>query len=108
MLYEYSCPVHGQFDLVEPVDQQHELAVCPQCSTESPRVWSIASAYVYNMEPHYNHGLGCRVTSRSDIREAQRRYNGQTGGNLIEMGNDTSWRAQQVRSSYPSANEIGY
>jgi hypothetical protein len=70
------------------------------------RVWTVPQAIVDNTDAYFNHGLGKVVSSKHDIREAQRRYAGETGSALIEMGNEKSWRAKRVRIPYPSVEEL--
>ena len=31
-IYEYTCPTHGKFDLLRPVEEFDELGKCPKCN----------------------------------------------------------------------------
>lgn len=41
-----------------------------------------------NTEPHYNYGLGARISSNGDKQEAIRRIRGESGVDPVEVGND--------------------
>lgn len=43
---------------------------------------------VCHFEPHYNYGLGTVVTSKRSQDEALRRLRGETGKDIVEVGND--------------------
>lgn len=106
-IYPYLCPEHGSFDAVQSVHEQHEHHECPDCGQVSNRIWQPSHVSVDNVGG-YNAGLGCVVRNKSDIRDIQRRYHDETGSNLIEMGNETQYRAPRNRALYPTASEIGY
>jgi len=106
-LYPYICPAHGSFEVVQDWHGDHESHPCPVCQSVSPRVWSPPMVAVDNTGG-FNAGLGCVVRNKSHIRDIQRKYHDDTGSNLIEMGNETSYRAQKPRVHYPTAQEIGY
>ena len=106
-VYEYSCPsCFTRFDRYEHAAGAHERATCG-CGLVALRVWSPPQVSIPNVEPHFNYGLGQRVSSRRDIRDAQRRYAGETGSNLVEVGNDTGWRAARRHLDYPTSRELG-
>lgn len=41
-----------------------------------------------NIEPYYNHGLGCWVKSKSDVKNQLKKIEGETGTQLEELGNE--------------------
>lgn len=105
-IYPYACACGQRFDKVDAMTGTHLAATCT-CGQMANRVWTTPYAAVDNTPAHYNYGLGVRVSSKADIREAKRRYTGETGSNLIEIGNETKWRAKRVRYEYPTAAELG-
>ncbi len=105
-LYPYLCGCGERFERVETMAGSHVAATCA-CGQMAARVWTSPYAAVDNTPAHYNNGLGIPVNSKRDIREAQRRYAGETGSSLIELGTDTAWRATPVRHRYPTACELG-
>lgn len=103
-LYLYKCACGASFDQYEHMDGSHVSSPCP-CGKVADRVWLAPYAAVDNTEAHFNNGLGVEVHNRGDIAEAKRRYHGDTGGTLHELGTEKKWRAKRERKKYPSTRE---
>jgi putative FmdB family regulatory protein len=43
MLYEYNCPEHGPYEVIEDMDDEHCVSECPICGKESSRVFTVPS-----------------------------------------------------------------
>ena len=41
-IYEYSCPEHGRFEELRPVEARTIPALCPECDKISERVMSVS------------------------------------------------------------------
>lgn len=107
-IYDYRCSDCGEvLTRYEPMAGSHEIAICA-CGNTAVRIWDKPMAFVDNTPAHYNYGLGIQVNSRKDIREAQRRYKGEHGSELVEVGNEKPTAGKRVRAEYASAREIGY
>lgn len=37
-VYEYQCPLHGEFELLRPMSEYQQEQPCPQCGAGAPRV----------------------------------------------------------------------
>jgi len=103
-MYQYKCNCGNVLDLFQHMDEEHLCTPCG-CGDIAQRVWTAPYAAVDNTEPHFNNGLGCKVNSKNDIAEAKRRYTGETGGHLHELGTESSWRAKRKRTEYPSVKD---
>jgi putative FmdB family regulatory protein len=106
--YSYFCSdCRKSFDLFEGIhDGKHDMAVC-ECGQAAQRVFTPPQVFVDQIKPHFNHGLGKRVSSRHEIREAQREYKDRTGSNLIEVGNELPRGNKPIRSTYETAGQMG-
>jgi len=107
IIYQYECPACKRLsDVLQSVEDDHEHAYCT-CGAVADRVWRY-QVDVPHFEPHYNHGLGEFVASKSELRDAKTRYHDRTGSRLVELGTDTAWRADPPRRAhYPTAGELG-
>lgn len=45
--YDYECPHCGSFEAIRGISARNEPAVCPDCSTESPRVIVASAGLAY-------------------------------------------------------------
>lgn len=82
------------FEEFKTLSMMESRAGCPECGQAAPRTISGWRGEVScaNMEPHYNHAFGEVVTNRRELNECVRRYRGETGVDLVEVGNDKSER----------------
>jgi hypothetical protein len=105
--YLMRCPdCQRQFDVFEGIhDGKHDSAVC-ECGQLAQRMYTPPMVFVDQITEHFNHGLGMKVSSRRQIRDAQRAYKDRTGSELVEVGNERP-RAEKQRLRYPTAAEIG-
>ena len=44
MIYQFRCPMHGVFEINQPMHQHHE-AICPVCNGPTQRVYTSATHY---------------------------------------------------------------
>jgi hypothetical protein len=65
-----------------------------------------------NGDAYFNHGLGKVVRSRNDVRAELSRVKGETGRELVEIGNEvlkktkpkkTEWNNEQIMHDYKKA-----
>ena len=107
-LYDYQCPDCGEVkEVYQTMGEAHELGTCGSCGGVTRRVWTAPSVMPDNTQPYYNHGLGCMVRSKADIREAVKRINGTTGQDLIEVGTEKMKPLKPKKVEYPTASQIG-
>jgi putative FmdB family regulatory protein len=107
-LYDYNCPDCGEGATVfQTMGESHESRPCGSCGGVARRVWNVPSVFPDNTQSYFNHGLGCVVRSKGDIREAMKRIKGTTGQDLIEVGNEKLKRTDPVRQEYPTASQLG-
>ena len=63
ILYDYECPVHGQFDEFNTVDDRDEM-VCPKCGKKSKKLMSVSHTYV-DFTAGFDHGLNTYVGTKA-------------------------------------------
>ena len=95
---------------VEEIRSMHHASdecVCERCAKPMRRIYT---APQINMpvppEGYYNHGLGLQVNSKDDIKEYKRRYEGATGKELIEVGNEKVKPVSQNKRSLSMPDEV--
>lgn len=86
MTYEYRCPACDKdFDVIKPAAEMERPESCPQCDTQSVRMFVPRSVHFTGtgvQHAEYNPGLGCVVRDKKHRAELCK----QRG--LVEMGND--------------------
>jgi putative FmdB family regulatory protein len=87
--YVYDCGEH-EFEVIKSMAQASEPENCPQCQKEAQKIILPAriSVSVCQFQAHYNWGLGKEVHKKADISEELRRIKGETGREIVEVGND--------------------
>jgi len=105
--YNYRCSeCNTEVEMYQGMSEPHECVAC-SCGHMAYRVWSVPAAITDNHDAYFNHGLGCMVRSKADVREAIKRINEKTGQSLVEVGTD-KWRPKgPKRIEYPTAGELG-
>ncbi|KKN75200.1 hypothetical protein LCGC14_0383590 [marine sediment metagenome] len=53
MIYQFRCPMHGLFEVEQPMHQTHE-ALCSICQSPTWRVYSPLAHYWSNPKPLYH------------------------------------------------------
>lgn len=103
--YEYQCPKCGIFtDVTKSVQFLNDSEKCPQCKRTNmnrvimtpPKINPSGCSF----EPHYNWGLGKVVKSKRDVKEELHRIKGETGKEIVEVGNDTLKSIKKKRKEY--------
>lgn len=90
--YTYECPkCLKEHEVTKSVKQIEDVEKCPKCKVKMARILSAVrlSPRIGVFEPHFNHGLGKEVYSQRDVNEELRRIKGETGKEIVEVGNDT-------------------
>lgn len=88
MIYEFRCASCGNIqEIIRLYQEASEVAFCSSCGSEMQRIYSIPNISVPKLD-YYDHGLGTYVSSKHDIKEAQRKYHDRTGSELVEVGTD--------------------
>lgn len=107
-MYDFACPACGRtLEQYANMAGSHERMICP-CGAWATRIYANVQVNPGSaFTPGYNPGLGINCTTRQDIKDAQRRYYDTHGTELIELGNEKSWKATPIKSHYPSAKELG-
>jgi len=101
--YEYQCPKCNVFtDVVKPMADSSSEESCPGCTTIMERVITSPRIATSNcqFDTHYNWGLGKVVKSKNDIKNELHRINGETGKNIVEVGNDNMKSIKKQRKAY--------
>ena len=103
MRYIYECPkCFEEYEIVKPVDRLDEVERCSKCQSSLNRIITAVqlSPKIKPFEPHFNYGLGRRVSSQRDIDEHLRKIKGDTGREIVEVGTDTLESVKKTRKKY--------
>jgi putative FmdB family regulatory protein len=107
--YDYSCPQCGwQEEIFQPMRESHEFLPCRECGSMAHRIWTVPQAMVDNTEPYFNYGLGKKISSKHDVRDALRQTYDTTGQRMVEVGNEKVKVKGPELARYPTASELGY
>ena len=99
-IYSFQCQQCGNYtEIYRPMADAGRPKVCSNCEIPMNRIFN-APQVVTPMKTYYNHGLGCVVNSKQDIKDALRRINDNTGQNLQEVGNENIKPKQPKTTDY--------
>lgn len=101
--YEYHCPHCLIFvDVTKSMNDAEAAERCPQCPRFLELVISVPRVNTRNcqFDAHYNWGLGKVIRSPAGIKEELRRIKGETGKEIVEVGNDTLKSIKKQRKAY--------
>lgn len=101
--YQYECPeCLKETEVVKPVSRIDETELCEKCQKQMVRILTAVqlSPRIGVFEPHFNYGLGRRVNSQREINEELKRIKGETGKEMVEVGNDTLESVKKTRKKY--------
>lgn len=101
--YDYQCPeCLREREVVKPISQLDESELCEKCQKQMVRVLTAVqlSPKIKLFEPHFNHGLGRRVNSQRDINEELKKIKGETGKEIVEVGNDNLDSVKKTYKKY--------
>lgn len=93
------------------MSQSSDIEICVRCKKTARKVFHAARIATSNcqFEAHYNWGLGKKVNSKNQIQEELRRIKGETGKEIVEVGNDTLESIKTKRKKYDiDLSEGGY
>lgn len=102
--YEYQCEDCLTFtDVYKPMSESGSLELCSQCQKPMQRIiglvqMNLSTAKVF--EPHFNPAFGKKMYSPHDIKEEIRRIKGETGKEIVEVGNDSLQSIKKKRQAY--------
>lgn len=89
MIYQYECKHgHGRFDVLKHHNRSRVSERCPKCKGESHKVFSTPYVGMGTFKPGYYHSFGKTFRSRHELNNEIRKINGETGENIVEVGND--------------------
>lgn len=90
MIYAYKCDKCGRdVDIVKPHEQSHIPEKCPSCETWLRKLITVPTMSVPQFEPAYYHAFGKEMHTRGQVKEELHRIKGETGKELVEVGNDS-------------------
>lgn len=101
--YQYQCSAcEKHFDIVCSYRDLNPLQECTHCGGTSERVYTPLhiSPAAKAFEAHYNWGLGKKVHSKHEIKEELRRIEGDTGREIVEVGNDSLQSIKPTKKKY--------
>lgn len=89
MIYDFTCEQCGTtFEEVRAVAERDELATC-ECGASAARIFSFKGGFTLgSFGEGYFHAFGKHLTQKHQLKEELARYKGETGSELIEMGNE--------------------
>lgn len=102
--YEYLCQKCRIFtDITKPIADIDLEEKCPGCENSVlERMISRPNINTSNcsFEPGYNWGLGQKFSSKKEIKEHLARVKGETGREIVEVGNDRMTSVKKQRKEY--------
>lgn len=102
--YEYLCPRCELIqDVIKPISMLEETEMCMECE-EIPMIRQMTAIRLNTSncqyEAHYNHGLGKVLKGPNDVKEELSRIKGETGKEIVEVGNDRLDSVKFKRKEY--------
>src|SRR4051812_23488411 len=90
--YVYECPeCQESWEMVKPIARAQDVEICKYgCKKTAEKVIQAPrlSLSTCQFQAHYNWGLGKEVHSKRQISEELHRIKGETGRDIVEVGND--------------------
>ena len=91
MLYQYECKHgHGRFDVAKHHNRSSVPERCPRCKGEAHKVFTPPQVSMGTFVPGKYDAFGKVFTNQHQLKEEIRKINGETGQNIVEVGNDKS------------------
>lgn len=102
MIYVYSCEdCKVKQDVYKSMIEIDRVECCPFCSKPMERnIQPIKANKTAVFESHFNYGLGKVVTSQRQVHEELARLRGETGKDIVEIGNDDLKAVKKKRHNY--------
>lgn len=89
VIYEYTCKACGILnDVVKPVRELELPDRCPRCGKYMVRRISKGEVSFGTFRPGYYDAFGKVFSSKSQLTNEIRRINGESGRDIVEVGND--------------------
>lgn len=107
--YEYACHTcNSVTEVIKSIRYYDTEEKCSKCCTIMEKLITAVNLNhsVCHFEPHFNYGLGKVVTSKRSQDEALRRLRGETGKDIVEIGNDDLKSIKRQRHEYTIDNSI--
>ncbi len=102
--YEYKCEKCLIFcDVTKPMRDSDSTEKCPKCKRRKmTRMISVPrlNTSVCTFEPDYYHAFGKKLHSKREVKEELRRIKGETGKEIVEVGNDSLKSIKKRRKAY--------
>ena len=110
-LYEYECPkCKAQNEVAKMISNIDDIEACLKCGTAMERVILNGrnfSARTCQFEAHFNYGLGKEVHTKRQLDETIKRISGETGKEIVEVGNDNLQSIKKQRKKYDENIRLG-
>lgn len=87
MIYPYKCLCGREYDVYRPASKCSEPEICPDCSQEMQRVYTIPHTIIRQSD-YFHLGLGKRITNSGQVKDELKAYKDRTGKEIIELGNE--------------------
>lgn len=103
VIYLYECGIcNVRHEVEKPSSQCHEFEVCRDCGSQMIRIYTAPHVGVREgtFQEGYNPGLGKAFKNKREMREHIRRHEGETGNQLIEVGNEKLTGLKPKRKEY--------
>lgn len=98
MIYGYRCPEHGEFDVIKSHTEYDKPEFCPDCGLEMKRgIYAPSGISVGTFKEGHYHAFGKTFTNKHQLSNELRRIKGETGKELVEVGNDKSVEQKKRR-----------
>lgn len=89
MLYEFECKWDGTtIEISRPAWKSSFDARCPRCSAIMERIYAPPQISFGTFKPGYYHAFGSAFSTEHQLENAKRKYKGETGKEVIEIGNE--------------------
>ena len=90
-------------DIVKPADHSSFDEFCTVCFAKLQRIYTVPliSCKVHDYSPAH----GIDLANKSAVRDMKRKYNDDTGSNMIEVGNENT-RFTPKKQSYDLPREV--
>lgn len=66
-LYDYRCPIHGDWEDLAPAFKAAAPASCPQCALASPRIYRPPAKHRVSFRAEYHHGAGRHFNTKREF-----------------------------------------
>lgn len=109
--YPYHCKICDRNqDIIKSVRFLDDEEICEKCGN-GPMDREIAAVQINTsncqFQTHFNHAFGKVVKSKNQINDEVRRINGETGKNIVEVGNDNLQSVKKPYKKYDDSIRLG-